>query len=38
VEEPLRQRLYRERRAKALDDLIARLRQQTPVEVSHTQR
>lgn len=34
VEEPLRQRLYRERRAKALDELIARLRKETPVEVA----
>lgn len=33
VEEPLRQRLYRERRAAALEALIARLRQETPVEV-----
>jgi len=33
VEEPLRQRLYRERRAKALDDLLARLRSETRVEI-----
>ena len=33
VEEPIRQRLYRERRAKALDDFIARLRKETSVEV-----
>jgi len=33
VEEPLRQRLYRERRAKALDDLIACLRNETRVEI-----
>jgi peptidyl-prolyl cis-trans isomerase C len=33
VEEPLRQRMYRDRRAAALEALIARLRQQTPVEV-----
>jgi peptidyl-prolyl cis-trans isomerase C len=33
VEEPLRQRLYRERRARALDDLVARLRKETPVEL-----
>ena len=33
VQEPIRQRLYQERRAKALDDFIARLRAQTPVEV-----
>jgi parvulin-like peptidyl-prolyl isomerase len=33
VEEPIRQRLYRERRAKALEDFIARLRQETSVEV-----
>lgn len=33
VEEPIRQRLYRERRAHALDDFIARLRAETPVEV-----
>jgi parvulin-like peptidyl-prolyl isomerase len=33
VEESIRQRLYRERRAKALDELIARLRAETPVEV-----
>ena len=31
VEEQLRQRIYRERRAKALDDFIARLRSETPV-------
>jgi peptidyl-prolyl cis-trans isomerase C len=34
VEEPLRQRMYRERRAKALDDLLARLRKETPVALS----
>lgn len=33
VAEPIRQRLYRERRAKALDDLIARLRTDTPIEI-----
>jgi peptidyl-prolyl cis-trans isomerase C len=33
VEEPIRQRLYRDRRAKALDDLVARLRNETAVEV-----
>lgn len=33
VEQPLRQRLYRERRARALDELIARLRAETPVEI-----
>ncbi len=33
VEEPIRQRLYRERRAKALEDFIARLRKETSVEV-----
>jgi peptidyl-prolyl cis-trans isomerase C len=33
VEEPIRQRLYRERRAKALDDFVARLRNETSVEV-----
>jgi parvulin-like peptidyl-prolyl isomerase len=34
VEEQIRQRLYRERRTKALEDLIARLRAKTPVEVA----
>jgi peptidyl-prolyl cis-trans isomerase C len=33
VEEPIRQRLYRERRAKALEDFIARLRKETSVQV-----
>jgi peptidyl-prolyl cis-trans isomerase C len=33
VEESIRQRLYRERRAKALDDFIARLRAETPVQI-----
>ena len=33
VSEPIRQRLYRERRARALDDYITRLRQETGVEV-----
>ena len=33
VEEPLRQRLYRDRRAKALDEFIARLQKETPVEI-----
>ena len=33
VEEPIRQRLYRERRAHALEDYVARLRKETPVEV-----
>jgi len=33
VEEPIRQRLYRDRRAKALDDFMQRLRSQTTVEV-----
>lgn len=33
VEEPLKQRLYRERRAKALDEYIAKLRAATPVEL-----
>ncbi len=38
VEEPLRQRLYRERRAKALDDLVAKLRQETPVALGAPER
>ena len=33
VQEPIRQRLYRERRAKALDAFIARLRAETPVDI-----
>jgi parvulin-like peptidyl-prolyl isomerase len=33
VEEPIRQRLIRQRRAKALDDFIARLRAETAVEI-----
>ena len=33
VEEPLRQRLYRDRRAKALDEFIARLQRETPVKI-----
>jgi peptidyl-prolyl cis-trans isomerase C len=33
VQESIRQRLYRERRAQALDELIAKLRRETPVEV-----
>ena len=33
VEESIRQRLYRERRSKALDDLIAKLGAETPVEI-----
>jgi peptidyl-prolyl cis-trans isomerase C len=33
VEEPIKQRLYRERRAKALDELIVKLRRETPVEL-----
>jgi len=33
VEETIRQRLYRDRRAKALDALIAKLRIETPVEI-----
>ena len=33
VEEPIRQRLYRDRRARALDDFVARLRNETTVEV-----
>lgn len=33
VEESIRQRLYRERRAKALEDFVAELRSETPVEV-----
>lgn len=33
VEAPLRQQLYRERRAKALEDLIAQLRSETQVEL-----
>jgi peptidyl-prolyl cis-trans isomerase C len=33
VAEPIRQRLYRERRAKALEAFIARLRAETPVEI-----
>lgn len=33
VEEPIRQRLYRERRSKALEDFIARLRKETSVEI-----
>ncbi|HYQ17252.1 MAG TPA: peptidylprolyl isomerase [Polyangiaceae bacterium] len=33
VEEPLRQRLYRERRAQALDALIAELKKETPVDL-----
>jgi hypothetical protein len=36
VEEQIRQRLYRERRTKALDELILRLQKQTPVEVIAT--
>ena len=34
VEEPLRQRLYQERRAKALEDFIAQLRAETRVEMA----
>lgn len=34
VEQPIRQRLYRERRTKALDDYLAALRQKTPVEIA----
>ena len=37
VEEPIRQTLYRERRAKALDDFIAKLRSETPVEIVEQQ-
>ncbi len=37
VAEPIRQRLYRERRAKALDDYIARLRKETNVELVEPQ-
>jgi peptidyl-prolyl cis-trans isomerase C len=33
VEEPIRQRLYRERRAQALEDFIAHLRNETKVEI-----
>jgi parvulin-like peptidyl-prolyl isomerase len=33
VAESIRQRLYRERRAKALEDFIAKLRTETPVEI-----
>lgn len=33
VEEPIRQRLYRERRAKALEDYIEKLRKETRVEI-----
>jgi peptidyl-prolyl cis-trans isomerase C len=33
VEEPLRQRIYRDRRSKALDEFIARLQKETPVEI-----
>ena len=33
VEQPIRQRLYRERRAKALDDFVTRLRNETTVAV-----
>jgi peptidyl-prolyl cis-trans isomerase C len=33
VAEPIRQRLYRERRAKALDDYIVRLRAETAIEI-----
>ena len=33
VEEPIRQRLYRDRRAKAIDDFVARLRSETTVDV-----
>jgi parvulin-like peptidyl-prolyl isomerase len=33
VAEPIRQRLYRERRAQALDEYIARLRSEIPVEI-----
>lgn len=33
VEAPLRQRIYRQRRAKALDDLLARLRKETEIVV-----
>ncbi len=36
VEEPLRQRMYRDRRAAALEALIARLRQETSVDVAST--
>jgi peptidyl-prolyl cis-trans isomerase C len=36
VEEPLRQQMYRDRRAAALEALIARLHQETPVEVPST--
>ena len=32
VQEPIRQRLYRERRAQALEDFIARLRSETPID------
>ena len=34
VEEPIRQRLIRERRSKALDDFIAKLRAETPVVIT----
>jgi peptidyl-prolyl cis-trans isomerase C len=37
VEELIRQRLYRERRTKALDELVAKLRAETPVEVVDSQ-
>jgi peptidyl-prolyl cis-trans isomerase C len=33
VQESIRQRLYRERRAKALDDLVEKLRRETPVDI-----
>jgi parvulin-like peptidyl-prolyl isomerase len=33
VQESIRQRLYRERRAQALDELVAKLRRETPVQV-----
>lgn len=36
VQEPIRQRLYRERRTQALDAFIARLRAETPVDVVDT--
>jgi len=38
VEQQLRQRLYQERRAKALDDFVARLRTQTTVDIADTGR
>ncbi|HVY30310.1 MAG TPA: hypothetical protein VHB79_27320 [Polyangiaceae bacterium] len=35
VEQPPRPRLYRERRSRALDDFIAQLRRETPIEIAN---